>query len=121
MRWKDDIPEEVKEDRLRRLIELQETILAKHREQMLGKTVEVLVEKHNFKDEAFLKGRTRCWKNVLFPGDPLLVGTLQKVTIHSFSNQTLFGNLAGSPAENPITKEEHHHHPSPSRLIKFGK
>lgn len=91
MRWKDDIPEEVKEDRLKRLIELQETIYAKHRQEMLGQTVEVLVEKPNFKDETKLKGRTRCWKNVLFSGDASLIGTLQKVKIHSFTNQTLLG------------------------------
>lgn len=93
MRWKDDIPEEVKEDRLKRLIALQEEIYAKHRQEMLGKTVEVLVEKHSFKDDALLKGRSRCWKNVLFRGGENLIGTLQNVKIHSFTNQTLIGDL----------------------------
>src|SRR3984957_14622085 len=54
MRWKDDIPEEVKEDRLQRLIALQEQISAKQRQALLGQEVEVLVEKRNFKDRAFL-------------------------------------------------------------------
>ena len=93
MRWKDDIPEDVKEDRLKRLIALQEGINAKHRQAMLGKTVEVLVEKQNFKDQNLLKGRTRCWKNVLFPGDQGLIGSVQNVTIHSYTNQTLLANL----------------------------
>ena len=93
MRWQDDIPEEVKEDRLKRLISLQEEISARHRQQFLGKEVEVLVEKRNFKDDALLKGRTRCWKNVLFRGDESLIGTLQRVTIHSYSHQTLLGDL----------------------------
>lgn len=93
MRWKDDIPEEVKQERLKRLIDLQETIYAKHRTQFLEKEVEVLVEKKNFKDDALLKGRTRCWKNVLFRGDESLIGTLQKVKIHSYSHQTLIGDL----------------------------
>lgn len=93
MRWKDDIPEEVKEERLQRLIHLQEEIYAKQRRAFLGQEVEVLVEVQNFKDQRLLKGRTRCWKNVLFSGDPSLIGTLQRVAIHSYSHQTLLGDL----------------------------
>lgn len=93
MRWNDDIPEEVKQDRLQRLIELQEGIYTKHRQSMLDKEVEILVEKRNFKDDALLKGRTRCWKNVLFKGDEHLIGSLQRVRIHSYSHQTLLGDL----------------------------
>lgn len=91
MRWKDDIPEEVKQDRLQRLMELHNTIVAKQRQGMLQTEVEVLVESRNFKDKTFLKGRTRCWKKVLFPGDDSLIGTLQKVRVHSYSHETLIG------------------------------
>jgi len=93
MRWKDDIPEEVKEDRLQRLMRLQEGISIKKRRAALDKEFEVLVEAQNFKDASYLKGRTRCWKNVLFPGDPSLIGTLQTIKIHSYSHQTLIGEL----------------------------
>lgn len=93
MRWSDDIPAEVKQDRLQRLLELQDGITAKHRQALLGTTVEVLVEKPNFKDGSLMKGRTRCWKNVLFPGDESLIGTLQQVKIHSYSHLTLLGNV----------------------------
>jgi tRNA-2-methylthio-N6-dimethylallyladenosine synthase len=92
MRWKDDISETVKEERHRRLIELQDEISAEKRQAFLGTTVEVLVESQNFKNAALLKGRTRCWKNVLFPGDPSLIGTLQQVQVHSYSHQTLLGD-----------------------------
>ncbi len=93
MRWKDDISEEIKQDRLQRLIQMQDEIYSKQRQDMLGKEFEVLVEKRNFKDSTLLKARTRCWKNVLFAGDESLIGTLQKVKIHSFSHQTLLGDL----------------------------
>jgi tRNA-2-methylthio-N6-dimethylallyladenosine synthase len=96
MRWKDDIPEEVKQDRLQRLIALHEQISAKQRQALLGQELEVLVEKRNFKDHAFLTGHTRCWKNVLFKGDEGLIGTLQKVKIHSYSHQTLLGSIGCS-------------------------
>ncbi|MFV0339280.1 MAG: tRNA (N6-isopentenyl adenosine(37)-C2)-methylthiotransferase MiaB [Parachlamydiaceae bacterium] len=92
-RWKDDITDSVKQDRLQRLLNLQEEIYAKQRIEFLGKEVEVLVEKQNSKDEAMLKGRTRCWKNVLFRGDASLIGTLQTVKLHSFSHQTFVGDL----------------------------
>ncbi len=95
MRWKDDIPEEVKQERLQRLMELQDGIYKKQREAMLGSTVEVLVEKRNERDgQALLKGRTRCWKKVLFSGDDNMVGTLQQVQVHSYHHQTLFGELS---------------------------
>ena len=93
MRWKDDIPEEVKLDRLHRLSELQEGINQKHRQKILSTEVEVLVEKVSIKDDEMLKGRTPCWKNVIFPGKPELFGTLQNVRVHSYSNQTLIGEI----------------------------
>jgi len=91
MRWQDDIPEEVKEERLHRLIDLQEEISMKHRQTILEKDVEILVESKSHRDDGLLKGRTRCWKNVLFRGEESLIGTLQRVHIHSYSNQTLIG------------------------------
>ncbi|MCE5316160.1 MAG: tRNA (N6-isopentenyl adenosine(37)-C2)-methylthiotransferase MiaB [Parachlamydia sp.] len=92
MRWKDDIPEEVKQERLKRLLKLHEDISTRQRQEMLGKTVEILVEKHNFRDSSLLKGRTRCWKNVLFPGDESLIGTFQQIKVHGYSHQTLLGD-----------------------------
>lgn len=98
MRWKDDIPEEVKQERLQRLLELQDQIYAKQRQEMLDQEIEVLVERRNFKDDSLLKGRTRCWKNVLFRGSDELIGTMQQVKIHSYSHQTLLGDLIKSAA-----------------------
>lgn len=94
-RWKDDIPEEVKHDRLQRLLALYDEIAAEEKKKMLGSTVEVLVERRN-RDEAQLKGRTRCWKKVIFQGGDSLIGTLQSVKITGFSHQTLLGELVDS-------------------------
>lgn len=95
MRWQDDIPEEVKQERLQRLLALYAETTSKSFQNMLGQEVEVLVERKNRGDER-LKGRTRCWKNVIFSGDENLVGSFQKVQVHSFSNQTLLGELQTS-------------------------
>lgn len=93
MRWRDDIPEEIKNDRLQRLIALQDGIYAKHRQSLLGNTMEVLIERRSFKDNNLLKARTRCWKNVLFSGGDELIGTIQHVRINGYSHQTLLGEL----------------------------
>ncbi|MBN4066836.1 tRNA (N6-isopentenyl adenosine(37)-C2)-methylthiotransferase MiaB [Simkania negevensis] len=92
MRWKDDISEEVKQQRLQTVLDIQKEITAKHLVEMLGKEVEVLVERVNEREPGFVKGRTRCWKNVLFSGKPEMVGTMQQVNLHSYTNQTLLGD-----------------------------
>lgn len=91
--WRDNVPEEVKQDRLQRLLSLQQDIVIKNQQTFLGQTMEVLVEKRNLKDNRFLKGKTRGLKNVLFAGGDELIGTLQSVMIHSYSHQTLLGKL----------------------------
>jgi len=92
-RWKDDIAEEVKQERLQRLLSLHNEICADERQSMLGSVVEVLVEKRN-RDEKQLKGRTRCWKNVVFNGDDSMIGTLQQVKVTGYSHHTLIGETA---------------------------
>lgn len=91
IRWKDDISEEVKQERLHRLLELHEGFCAQERQEAINTTVEVLVEKRG--KDGKLKGRTRCWKNVVFDGDDSVVGSLQMVKIHSYNHQTLMGDV----------------------------
>ncbi len=99
-RWRDDVPEEVKQERLQRLLALHSEVCAEQRQALLGNTLEVLVERRN-KDEQYLKGRTRCWKNVLFKGEDHLIGTFQHVNVHGYSHQTLLGDLIhSSPSVN---------------------
>ncbi len=95
MRWKDDIPEEIKEDRLQRLMELHKQISSKQKMQMLGSEVEVLVERFN-KDQKKLKGRTSCWQKVIFDGTQDLIGSFQKVKLNSFNHQTFLGEVVHS-------------------------
>lgn len=94
MRWEDDIPEEVKLERLQKLMSLQNEICTRQLQTLLGQQAEVLVERRNSKDDTHLKGRTRCWKKVIFAGGDDLIGTMQNITIHSYSHQTLLGELA---------------------------
>ena len=90
-RWKDDVPEETKQARLHKLLQMHEEIATSDRQTMLGNMVEVLVERPT--ESGQLKGRTRCWKNVLFHGPKNLVGQLVKVKVTGYHHQTLHGEL----------------------------
>lgn len=92
MRFNDDIPLEVKDERHKRLLALHLEISAKLMGEMLGEEVEVLVERRN-KDNRYLKCVTRCWRNVIIEGDDSLIGTLQRVKLHSFTHQTFIGKI----------------------------
>lgn len=89
-RWRDDIPEEVKQERLQRLLKLHDEITAKQLHSCIGTSVEVLVESRT-KSGDMLKGRTRQWQKVIFPGDDSLIGSLHTVTIKEARHQTLLG------------------------------
>ena len=71
---------------------LQDAIAHDEMKALLGHTVEVVVAGPSMKTNAILKGRTRSWKNVFFPGGFSLIGTLQHVVLHSFTNQTFIGS-----------------------------
>jgi tRNA-2-methylthio-N6-dimethylallyladenosine synthase len=93
-RWNDDVPDEVKKQRLQTLLEVQEAISYKQMNELLNQTVEVLVEGTSAKDDSMVKGRTRSWKSVVFPGNAHMIGSLQYVTLHSCTNQTFIGAIA---------------------------
>lgn len=96
MRWKDDIPQEVKEQRQQTLLQLQADINAKERQSLIGKEMEVLFERKSQKDLESLSGKTRCWKSLVCKADERLIGTLQRVIIEDFRQQTLIGRLTNS-------------------------
>lgn len=88
MRWADDVTEEEKERRHQRLLKLHQEISSELMQEMVGQTIEVLVERRS-KDQCFLKGVTRCWRNVIFEGEDHLIGQLLQVKIVGVTNQTL--------------------------------
>ncbi|MDN3508226.1 MAG: tRNA (N6-isopentenyl adenosine(37)-C2)-methylthiotransferase MiaB [Simkaniaceae bacterium] len=89
MRWKDNVPEEEKDRRLKRLLTLHESIMAEKNAEMMGNTEEILIEKQS--KDGKLMGRTRCWKRTVLEGNLSEIGTLQKVIITGCNHQTLIG------------------------------
>lgn len=73
------LPKAVKNERLNRLIALQNRITCEINESQVGRIFEVLVEGRSPKDPRKLTGLTRQNKTVNFPGDESLVGQLVQV------------------------------------------
>ena len=65
----EQIPDEVKRDRIERLVELVQRIAAERNAERVGRVEEVLVEGPSRTDPAFLRGRTRRNTTVNFLGD----------------------------------------------------
>ncbi|MCX7015994.1 MAG: tRNA (N6-isopentenyl adenosine(37)-C2)-methylthiotransferase MiaB [Candidatus Sumerlaeota bacterium] len=92
--WPDDVPLEVKKERLARLIDLQEAISREKNRALEGRRFEVLVERSAKRPAGHLSGRTRGDKTVVFPGGMEMVGKTIKVEIVDSNGHTLFGRMA---------------------------
>ncbi len=87
----DNVPEEVKIDRLNRMIALQNELSLESNLKDIGKEFEVLVEGHSKRDKEELFGRTSQNKVVVFPKGNYKPGDFVKVRILSASSATLRG------------------------------
>ncbi len=90
----DQVPLQVKKERLWKLIDLQREISTKINKKLEGKTFEVLVDKKSKKHiENQFSGRTGTNKTVVFTSKQNLLGQLVKVKIIKSSPWTLYGEL----------------------------
>ena len=90
------VPDEVKRERLERLVELVQRHARAHNQALLGTRQEVLVEGPSRTDPEVLRGRTRTNKTVLLTGaEP---GELVPVRIEAATSQTLRGVRERVPA-----------------------
>jgi tRNA-2-methylthio-N6-dimethylallyladenosine synthase len=78
---RDDVPFEVKRDRLNRLFALQTEITRVGNEALVGRTLEVLVEGPSARNPQRLTGRTRTWRIVTFPDEGERPGALIDVKV----------------------------------------
>jgi tRNA-2-methylthio-N6-dimethylallyladenosine synthase len=87
-RWEDDVPKEIKKERVQRLDRLQQRISLQQHQALTGQTVEVLIESAHSerRDMAQWRGRTRQNRLVFLPrGDEDLLGRTVKVRIEKVS------------------------------------
>ena len=90
--YEDDVPEEIKSQRLQEIIDLQNNLSAASKQKDVGHTFEVLVEGTSKKSKNDFFGRTSQNKVVVFPGlADVKAGCYVNVKITGCSSATLFG------------------------------
>jgi tRNA-2-methylthio-N6-dimethylallyladenosine synthase len=89
----DQVPDEVKAERIERLIELCQRVALERNAARLGRVEQVLVEGPSRTDPALLRGRTRRNTTVNFAGDAA-PGELVEVSIEGATSTTLRGAQA---------------------------
>jgi len=87
------LDQEVKKERLQRLIDLQNRKSKEASDSYKGKVERVLVEGPSRKNEEVLTGRTSTNKVVLFAGDKELEGTFVNVKINECKTWSLYGEI----------------------------
>jgi len=90
-KFHDDVSEEVKTQRLMRLIEVQRDISKKRNLTEVGNTYEVLIEEPSKKDPNEWLGRTDHYKGVVFSDDSVKPGDFVQVRINAAGTNTLRG------------------------------
>jgi tRNA-2-methylthio-N6-dimethylallyladenosine synthase len=93
----DQVPDEVKHDRLERLVEVVQRIAAERNAERVGRVEEVLVEGPSRTDPALLRGRTRRNTTVNFSGSAV-AGDLVPVQIEASTSTTLKGSRLAAVA-----------------------
>ena len=91
--WEDQIPEEIKQDRLQRINLLVKKHARERRARMVGRTVDVLVETRNVRMPTQVMGRTRHGYIVYLEGE---IEELQGKIVNVRIEQSESFYLAGS-------------------------
>ncbi len=91
--FNEQIPEEIRLERLQRLINLQQDITSKKYKEQIGKIKEIYVEKVSKKAEDELSGKSRDFKITVFKGEKSLIGKFVNVKITDATGWTLKGVL----------------------------
>ncbi|MGQ9808481.1 MAG: tRNA (N6-isopentenyl adenosine(37)-C2)-methylthiotransferase MiaB [Armatimonadota bacterium] len=97
-RWKEEIDEQTKTQRLQKVIEIQERISKEIQQACVGQTAKVLVEGTSRKSGERLFGKTSEFRQVVFDaqesaGREIRPGDLVTVRIESATGHTLLGRL----------------------------
>ena len=94
----DDVPREVKEDRLARLIALQKEIHEIDIQKLIGTEQNVLIDSHSVREQDTMSGRTDGFRPVSIKSDTLEIRDLVTVTIQAASGHWLYGDPVSQPA-----------------------
>ena len=91
----DDVPEEVKKQRLTEIVELQRKLSLESAQSFLGQTVEVLIEKESHRSDQHWSGRNSQNTVAVFPKEHYKPGDFVMVHIEDCTSATLIGKAVG--------------------------
>ena len=91
----DQVPEQVKHERLEQLVDVVQRIAAERNAERVGRVEQVLVEGESRTDPSLLRGRTRRNTTVNFHGTGA-PGDLVDVVIEGSTSTTLRGRIAAA-------------------------
>jgi tRNA-2-methylthio-N6-dimethylallyladenosine synthase len=91
----EQLPAEIKKERIQELVKLQNSISAEVSKEYIGKSFEVLVEDINHKYENSVCGRTESGRLVTFAGDKSLIGEFVNIRITKTRTASLLGEIDG--------------------------
>lgn len=92
-KYPDDIPEQVKKDRLSEVIFLQKKLSLERNKEQIGKTQRVLIEGFSKRSDEELKGRNSMNTVVVFPKKHYQKGQYVNVKITNCTGGTLLGEI----------------------------
>lgn len=96
--YEDDVPREVKEERLRRVIDLQKKITDEDARAFIGKTEEVLIDGANPRRRDTMSGRTDGFRPVSIHDPELEIGDLVNAAITGTEGHWLIGEVVHEAA-----------------------
>ena len=91
----DDVPELIKKRRLQEIVDLQQKHGLEKTQAMLGKTVEVLIEKPSKRSDEHWSGRNSQNTTVVFPKENYIPGDFVLAKITNCTSTTLIGEAVG--------------------------
>jgi tRNA-2-methylthio-N6-dimethylallyladenosine synthase len=92
-KFKDDISESVKAERLSEMIALQNRLSARSKKNDIGMVFDVLTEGFSRRSAEYFSGRTSQNKVVVFPSGDLKKGDYTRVLIERCTSATLIGKI----------------------------
>ena len=95
-KYADDVPASIKSERVARMVDLQKRVSARLNRQMVGRTVDVMVEGDSKRSTDQWMGKIDSSITVVWnkSGERLGPGSIVPVAIHSSTATTLFGPLS---------------------------
>ncbi|MFW6389522.1 MAG: tRNA (N6-isopentenyl adenosine(37)-C2)-methylthiotransferase MiaB [Halanaerobiales bacterium] len=92
-KMEEQIDEDIKKERLNKLMDLQNKISLEQNKKMLDKTVQVLVDGESKNNSEMYMGRDRKNKLIIFPKREGIIGKIVNVKITRVQSFTLFGKI----------------------------